>query len=157
MYDLVIADCLFLGASTVVDLEEATAYCKGIDLREITIKEVHGYFLSGEMSVEELTECYFGRIRALNPSLNAVISTNPNARKDAIELDLKMKREGEWGSLYGTLSLTRTTLQLMACRLLAVRFFLQDIFPEQEAIAVQRFPQHGVIILGKANLSELSG
>ncbi|KAJ9074492.1 hypothetical protein DSO57_1005810 [Entomophthora muscae] len=145
-----------LAHSTVVDLDEATAYCKGIDLREITIKEVHGYFLSGEMSVEELTECYFGRIRALNPSLNAVISTNPNARKDAIELDLKMKR-GEWGSLYGIPILVKDNIAVDGMQTTGGTLFLQDIFPEQEAIAVQRLREHGAIILGKANLSELSG
>ncbi|KAJ9074503.1 hypothetical protein DSO57_1005821 [Entomophthora muscae] len=86
---------LLVSAScTVLELDEDTAYCNGIDLREITIREVHLHYLKGRLTVQNVTE--------------------------------------------GTL-------------------FLKDIFPKQEAIVVKRLRKHGAIILGKTNLSELSG
>ncbi|KAJ9074498.1 hypothetical protein DSO57_1005816 [Entomophthora muscae] len=143
-------------ASSLVELDKATAHCNGIDLRGLTIKEVHLHYLTGRLTVKNVTECYLNRIHALNPSLNAVISTNPDAKSDAIKLDLKMKR-GEWGSLHGIPILVKDNIAVDGMQTTAGTLFLRDIFPKQEAIAVKRLRKHGAIILGKTNLSELSG
>ncbi|KAJ9078434.1 hypothetical protein DSO57_1006561 [Entomophthora muscae] len=148
---------LLVSAScTVLELDEDTAYCNGIDLREITIREVHLHYLTGRLTVQNVTDCYLNRIHALNPTLNAVISTNPNAHLDAIKLDLKMRR-GEWGSLYGIPILVKDNIAVDGMQTTAGTLFLKDIFPKQEAIVVKRLRKHGAIILGKTNLSELSG
>ncbi|KAJ9078438.1 hypothetical protein DSO57_1006565 [Entomophthora muscae] len=148
---------LLVSAScTLVELDRATSHCDGIDLREITIQALHDHYLTGRLTVQKVTECYLNRIHALNPTLNAVISTNPNAHLDAIKLDLKMRR-GEWGSLYGIPILVKDNIAVDGMQTTAGTLFLRDIFPKKEAIVVQRLRKHGAIILGKTNLSELSG
>ncbi|KAJ9074493.1 hypothetical protein DSO57_1005811 [Entomophthora muscae] len=141
---------------TLAGLDKATAHCDGIDLREITIQVLHDHYLTSRLTVQKVTECYLNRIHALNPTLNAVISTNPNAHADAIKLDLKMKR-GKWGSLYGIPILVKDNIAVDGMQTTAGTLFLKDIFPKKEAIVVQRLRKHGAIILGKTNLSELSG
>jgi amidase len=109
----------------------------------------------GRLSSRELTAGYLARIRQLNPTLNAVIETNPDALKIAGRLD-KERRSGHLrGPLHGIPVIVKDNIatddkmQTTAGSLALVGSRVPD-----DASLVRQLRAAGAIILGKANLSE---
>src|SRR4051812_41191386 len=122
---------------------------------ETDIAELQRLMALGQLSSEELTESYLDRIKQLNPTLNAVIETNHEARKIARQLD-KERRDGHVrGPLHGIpvmvkdniatddhMETTAGSLALVGSRV------------PGDAQVVRQLRAAGAVILGKANLSE---
>ncbi|HEY4611043.1 MAG TPA: amidase family protein, partial [Ilumatobacteraceae bacterium] len=122
---------------------------------ETDIAELQRLMALGQLSSEELTESYLDRIKQLNPTLNAVIETNHDARKIARQLD-KERRDGHVrGPLHGIpvmvkdniatddhMETTAGSLALVGSRV------------PGDAQLVRQLRAAGAVILGKANLSE---
>ena len=122
---------------------------------EKSIPELQGYMASGRLTSRELTQGYLSRIRDLNPTLSAVIETNPNAVAIAARLD----NERRWGKVRGPLHgipillkdniATDDNMETTAGSLALLRSRVPD-----DAPIVKQLRQAGAVILGKANLSE---
>src|SRR3954452_18050591 len=122
---------------------------------ETDIAELQLLMALGQLSSEELTESYLDRIKQLNPTLNAVIETNHEARTIARQLD-KERRDGHVrGPLHGIpvmvkdniatddhMETTAGSLALVGSRV------------PGDAQLVRQLRAAGAVILGKANLSE---
>ncbi|MGH7811786.1 MAG: amidase, partial [Candidatus Binatia bacterium] len=64
---------------------------------ETTIDQVHAAYISGALTCRQLVEMYLGRIEAYDkkgPVINAIISLNPDALKEADRLDAAFKASG---------------------------------------------------------------
>jgi len=109
----------------------------------------------GQLSSEELTESYLDRIKRLNPTLNAVIETNHDARKIARQLDRERQSGHVRGPLHGIpvmvkdniatddhMETTAGSLALVGSRV------------PGDAQLIRQLRAAGAVILGKANLSE---
>ena len=59
--------------------ESAASAAGGFSFIEATIPQLQAAMASGELSSKELTKAYLQRIQTFNPTLHAVIETNPNA------------------------------------------------------------------------------
>jgi amidase len=73
-------------------------------VEEATISDVHAAMKSGKLTAHRLVEMYLARIDAFDkkgPTLNAIISINPNALTTADALDAAFKQSGPVGPLYG--------------------------------------------------------
>lgn len=68
---------------------------KGQDLFEVSVDELQQLYSSGAITTLEYTLFCLNRIHAINPYLEAVIETNPDACRDAEALDLARKLDGE--------------------------------------------------------------
>ena len=68
---------------------------------EATVPELRRLMRSREMSSRELTNAYLRRIEKLNPLLNAVIETNPDALGIAAQRDAERRRGDLRGPLHG--------------------------------------------------------
>lgn len=113
---------------------------------------------SGALTSEELTELYLGRIAALDdagPTLNAVISLNPDALEQARELD-RLRAAGKiLGPLHGAPVLIKDNIETLdPVATTAGSLALQDNMTGRDAHLVERLRQAGAVILGKTNLSE---
>ncbi len=113
---------------------------------------------SGSVTSEELTKLYLERIAALDdagPTLNAVISLNPNALEQARELD-RLRSEGRsLGPLHGAPILIKDNIETLdPIATTAGSLALQDNITGRDAHIVARLRQAGAVILGKTNLSE---
>lgn len=76
-------------------------HLKGHDLFEVSIDELQSHFSSGDFTSEEYAQFCLDRIQAVNPYLEAVIETNPDALAIARDLDAE-RREGKTrGPLHG--------------------------------------------------------
>jgi amidase len=127
----------------------------GIDLEHATVLDLQHAMDNGRLSSVTLTNFYLQRIRTLDPMLNAVIETNPQALREAGRSDAHRQRQGARSALEGipvllkdnidTADLTHTT---------AGSYALLGSEPSADAFHVQRLREAGAVILGKANLSE---
>ena len=73
----------------------------GVDLEHSTVLDLQKDFDHHRLSSTALTAFYLTRIRLLNPSLHAVIQTNPDALGEAVASDIHRLRQGSRGPLDG--------------------------------------------------------
>ena len=67
------------------------------NLIETTIADVHAAYKSGELTCRQLVQMYLDRIEAYDkkgPAINAIISMNGDALKEADRLDAAFKSSG---------------------------------------------------------------
>jgi amidase len=123
----------------------------GIDLENSTILDLQNDFDGHRLTSTALTAFYLGRIRLLNPTLHAVIQTNPDALREAAASDVHRVRHGGRGPLDGIPVLLKDNVGFG--RTTAGSEALLQAQPA-EAFLVRRLQDAGAVILGKANLSE---
>jgi amidase len=122
---------------------------------EKTIPELRAAMASGQLTARDLVIGYLNRIQQLNPTLHAVIETNPNAVSIATVLDNERKAGHVRGPLHGIPILvkdniaTRDNMQTTAGSLA-----LYGSQVPADAPLIQNLRAAGAIILGKANLGE---
>lgn len=74
------------------------------NLVEATVSDINKVFDAGALSSEQLTQLYLDRIDAYDdqgPSLNSIITVNPNALQTAAALDLERQSTGRRSPLHG--------------------------------------------------------
>jgi amidase len=128
------------------------------ELEEATLATLQERMKSGALTSRRLTEAYLGRIDALDrrgPTLRSVIETNPEALAQAEALDAERKAKGPRGPLHGIPILVKdnvdTADKMMTT---AGSLALEGSIPAQDAFVVKKLREAGVVLLGKANLSE---
>ncbi|MFT4252190.1 MAG: amidase [Caulobacter sp.] len=116
---------------------------------------IAGPAASAEPSATTATETALKRIEALDPRLNSIIAVNPDALKIARALDAERAAGKVRGPLHGLPVLIKDnidTLDPMATT--AGSLALKDNVTGRDAPLVARLRAAGVVVLGKANLSE---
>jgi amidase len=122
---------------------------------EATIPQLQAAMTNGQLTSKDLVLGYLNRIQQLNPTLHAVIETNPNAVAIASSLDNERKAGHVRGPLHGIPILvkdniaTRDNMQTTAGSLA-----LYNSQVPADAVIIQRLRAAGAIILGKTNLGE---
>ncbi len=156
-------DFLQIGATVPMALilmknsEAANNYAdSNTELNEITISDLQTKMKSGEISARRLTEMYLQRIKEIDPKLNSVIETNPDALRIADELDAERKAGKLRGALHGIPVLIKDNIDTRdKMKTTAGSLALMDApTPKQDAFIVSQMRKAGAIILGKTNLSE---
>ncbi len=127
-------------------------------LEEATLSDLSRRLASGQTTAQALTAAYLERIEALDrrgPMLRSVIETNPDALRQAAELDAERKQNGPRGPLHGIPVLVKDNIDT-ADRMStsAGSLALEGSRPARDAFLVARLRAAGVVLLGKANLSE---
>ena len=128
------------------------------DLEEATIADLQQRMERGQDTARSLVEKYTARIEELDrkgPTLRSVIELNPDALKTADSLDAERKQKGARGPLHGIPVLIKdniATADRMATT--AGSLALERVHAPRDAFVVSRLRDAGVVVLGKANLSE---
>lgn len=126
------------------------------ELEEITVAELQAAMTSGKTSAREITQKYLERIKEIDPKINSVIETNPDALRIAEEMDAERKAGKIRGALHGIPVLLKDNIDTAdKMKTTAGSLALLDApTPKQDAFLVQKLRQAGAVILGKTNLSE---
>jgi amidase len=125
------------------------------DFVEKDLVELQRLMRRGKLSSRELTEGYLDRIKRLNPTLNAIIETNPEAVKIAKQMDRERRSGHLRGPLHGIPVIVKDNIatddkmETTAGSLALVGSRVPD-----DADLVRQLRKAGAVILGKANLSE---
>ncbi|RBQ20015.1 amidase [Spongiactinospora rosea] len=127
---------------------------RGLDLDRATVLDMGRAMDKGRFDSVALTRFYLDRIRAVDPLLNAVVQTNPDALKEAERSD-RARRGGARGALLGIPVLLKDNIDTAGrLRTTAGSLALAGSRPARDAVLVQKLRAAGAVILGKANLSE---
>jgi amidase len=128
------------------------------DLEEATIAELQAAMQSGDLSAVELVDFYIRRIETLDqrgPTVNSVLSLNPQARQIARNRDRERRDTGPRGPLHGIPILLKDNIdtgdRMMTT---AGSLALVGAAAPRDATVARKLKQAGAVILGKANLSE---
>src|SRR6184192_2341078 len=122
---------------------------------EATIPQLQAAMTNGQLTSRDLVLGYLRRIQSLNPTLHAVIETNPNAVSIAAGLDNERRAGHVRGPLHGIPLLvkdniaTADQMQTTAGSLALVNSRVPD-----DAVIIHQLRDAGAVILGKANLGE---
>lgn len=128
---------------------------RGIDLEAATIPDLQRAMDRRKLSSVQLTQFYLHRIRALNPRLHAVITTNPDALRIAAASDRQRRRSGARSPLEGIPVLLKDNVDTRDRQpTTAGSLALLASKPAKDAFLVQRLRAAGAVVIGKANLSE---
>jgi amidase len=109
-------------------------------------------------SSQRLTAAYLARIEAIDrhgAQLRSVLELNPDAARNARQLDRERASGHVRGSLHGVPILLKDNIDTLdALHTTAGSLALLDSMPRQDAFIVQRLRSAGALILGKTNMSE---
>ena len=122
---------------------------------EADVMELQRLMRRGKLSSRDLTEGYLERISRLNPTLNAIIETNPEARKIAHRMDKERRAGHVRGPLHGIPVIVKDNIATDdKMETTAGSFALVGSRVPRDADLVSQLRAAGAVILGKANLSE---
>tara|TARA_B100000767_G_scaffold263225_1_gene276752 strand:- start:10732 stop:12372 length:1641 start_codon:yes stop_codon:yes gene_type:complete len=122
---------------------------------EQNIPTLQSHIASGVLSYEKLTQWYLYRIVLFEndslKALNAIISINPKAVKDARNKDANKSEKDH--PLYGIPILLKDNINFAGLPTTAGAYALKNNLTS-DAFIVDRLQEKGTIVLGKTNLSE---
>jgi Asp-tRNA(Asn)/Glu-tRNA(Gln) amidotransferase A subunit family amidase len=126
---------------------------------ETSIDDIHAAFKSGKLTARRLVQGYLDRINAYDkagPTINSVITINPNALEEADKLDAAYKRAGPVGPLHGIPVLVKDEIDTAGMPTTLGTLVFKDYRPPRDAFAIEKLRKAGAIILGKTTLSEFA-
>ena len=122
---------------------------------EATIPELQALMAARQLTSRELTAAYLNRIGDLNPSMGAIIETNPQAIGIAAQRDAERRRGRVRGPLHGIPIVLKDNIATAdRMETTAGSYALQGSKVPADAPLVAGLRRAGAVILGKANLSE---
>lgn len=123
-----------------------------------TLPELAESLNAGEITAEELVTAYLERIEQVDrngPTLQSVLTINPNALDDARALDAKRANGEDLGPLHGIPVLLKDNIESAdPMPTTAGALALKDNVTERDSPLVAGLRDAGAIILGKTNLSQ---
>jgi amidase len=132
---------------------------RAIDLENATIADINAAFNAGTITSEKLTALFLARINAYDrrgPSLRAMISVNPKALETARALDAERKAKGPRSPLHGIPIVLKDNFDTADMPTTGGSVLLEGSIPPDDAFLVKKLRTAGVVIVGKANLSEFA-
>jgi len=122
---------------------------------EASITQLQAAMAAGQLTAKDLVQAYLNRIQQLNPTLHAVIETNPNAIAIANGLDNERKAGHVRGPLHGIPLLVKDNIATAdGLQTTAGSLALYGSQVPGDAPLIQKLRAAGAIILGKSNLGE---
>lgn len=111
---------------------------------------------AGRVSCLEVMDAYLGRIAALNPRANAIVSLrDPDAlRAEARERDAELARSASRGWMHGLPHAVKDLAAVKDLPLTRGSPLFRDFVPAADAIFVERIHAAGAILVGKTNVPE---
>jgi amidase len=111
---------------------------------------------TGELSSLEVVDACLARIETVNPSLNAVVRLNHDAREDARRADKERASSAPRGPLHGVPFTAKDSLDTEGVITTAGTTGWRERIPTRDATVVARVRAAGGILLGKTNTPEFT-
>lgn len=134
----------------------------GDDLvRELSVKDIQQGYQDGSFSIAEFVDASLQRVEAIDRQgayLHAMIETNPDAIRIAEELDQELRDGYSRGPMHGVPVVVKDVFATAdQMQTTAGSRSMEGTLATRDAFIVERMREAGMIILGKANLTEWSG
>ena len=126
---------------------------------EATIAQIHEAMRARSVTCRALVDAYLRRIDAYDkngPALNAIVLTNPDALKEADELDRRFAQSGPVGSLHCIPAIVKDNFETIGLQSAAGSLSLKGFVSNKDAFLVKRIKDAGAIVLAKSNMAEFA-
>ncbi len=130
------------------------------NLVETTIDDIHAAYKSGQLTCRQLVQIYLDRIEAFDkkgPAINAIITINSDALKEADRLDSAYKASGSVGPLHGIPVIVKDQADVKGMPTTLGSVLFKDYYPDRDSFVAGNLRKAGAVILAKATLGELGG
>ncbi len=144
--------CLMLGAALLAAQSAAP-----FEVEEATIAQVHDAMKAGRLTCRVLVGQYLKRIEAYDkngPAINSLVVLNPDAEKQADELDRRFAQGGLTGPLHCVPMIVKDNFETKGLQTTDGALALAGFLPAQDAFLVKRVKDAGAIVLAKSNMAE---
>jgi Asp-tRNA(Asn)/Glu-tRNA(Gln) amidotransferase A subunit family amidase len=139
---------------------EGRSQTKPFRLSEATIQDVHDAYKSGRLTARQLVQLYLNRIEAFDkkgPSLNTIITINPQALQEADRLDAAFKTSGLTGALHGIPVILKDQMDAKGMPTTLGSILFKNYYPDRDSFVAEKLRKAGAILLAKTTLGELGG
>src|SRR5436189_701479 len=143
--------CLFGSAVLTVSAQR-----KPFNVVEATIPEMQKAIKEKRVTSRDLVQQYLTRIAMLDDKLHATISVNPNALKEAEELDRERARGKVRGPLHGIPIALKDIIHTTNMPTTGGAMAFDGFVPPYEATLTKNLQQAGAIVIAKTSLTELA-
>ncbi len=130
------------------------------NLVEATIDDIHAAYKSGQLTCRQLVQIYLDRIEAFDkkgPAINAIITINSDALKEADRLDSAYKASGSVSPLHGIPVIVKDQADVKGMPTTLGSVLFKDYYPDRDSFVAGNLRKAGAVILAKATLGELGG
>ena len=127
------------------------------DVEEATISQVHEAMKAGRLTCRDLVDQYLKRIDLYDkngPAINAIVLVNPDARKEAAELDRRFAQSGLTGPLHCVPMIVKDNFETRGLRTTNGALAFASYIPAEDAFLVRRVREAGALVLAKSNMAE---
>jgi len=129
------------------------------EVAESSITDEQKAMTEGRITSKALVQGYLDRIGAFDhrgPALNALITLNANALREAEALDRERAAKGPRGPLHGIPVIVKDNYSTADMQTTAGTMALLGFVPSSDAFQVRKLREAGAVIIGKSNLHELA-
>jgi amidase len=136
------------------------AQSNAFNVVEGTIDDIHAAYKSGQLTCRQLVQIYLDRIAAFDkkgPAINAIITINSDALKEADRLDAAYRASGPVGPLHGIPVIVKDQADVKGMPTTLGSVLFRDYYPDRDCYVADKLKKAGAVILGKAALGELGG
>lgn len=127
-----------------------------MSLADLPATELRRRISAREVTVVEAVEACLERVKQHNPTLNAIVTPNPNALDEAAQLDKRIKKGNDPGPLCGLTVGIKDVTPVAGLRTTYGSPIYADNVAREDALVVRRLREAGAIILGKTNCPEFA-
>src|SRR5262249_14355174 len=128
-------------------------------IEETTIAQIHDAMKADRLTCRALVDAYLKRIEAYDrngPAINAIVQINPDALKQADELDRRYAQSGPAGPLHCVPAIVKDNFETIGLQSSAGSLSLKGFVSNKDAFQVKRIKDAGAIVLGKSNMAEFA-
>jgi len=126
-------------------------------VEEATIAGIHAAMTARQLTCRALVQAYLRRIDAFDktgPAINAIVVTNPEALKQADDLDAKFAAGGFVGPLHCIPTIVKDNFETIGLQSANGSLSLEGFVSAKDAFLVKRIKAAGAIVLAKSNMAE---
>jgi amidase len=126
-------------------------------VEEATISKIHEALTAGRITCRSLVERYIRRIATYDkngPALNAIVVVNPEALKQADDLDRRESQSGFVGPLHCVPAIVKDNFETIGLQSANGSLALAGFMSTKDAFQVKRIKEAGAIVLAKSNMAE---
>lgn len=127
------------------------------EIEEATIAQVHDAMKAGSLTCRTLVAQYLKRIDAYDrngPAINSIVVVNPDAGKQAAELDRRFAQSGLTGLLHCVPTIVKDNFETQGLQTTDGALAFAGYLPDRDAFQVKRIKEAGAIVLAKSNMAE---
>jgi amidase len=128
-------------------------------LEEATIAQIQTALRARQVTCRSLVDSYLKRIEAYDkqgPALNAIVVVNPNAAREADELDRRLAQTGPAGPLHCVPTIVKDNFETVGLQSADGSLSLEGFVSDKDAFLVRRIKAAGAIVLAKSNMAEFA-